>query len=73
MADEKSRVKSIIMDKAPSGNALKMGADMGFTTGDMTPLADAFNLEFNIHINGSDLQPLATVEDVVNFVINQIP
>ena len=73
MAEEKTRVKSIIMDKAPSGNALKMAADLGYTTGDLTPLADAINLEFNININGIDLQPLDSVEEVVNYVISQLP
>ena len=73
MAEESKRIKHIIMDKAPSGNTLRMSADLGFTNGDLQPLADAFNLEFNTNITGPDLQPLNSVEEVTNYVISQIP
>ncbi len=67
------KVKNIIMDKAPSGSALSMVNDLGYTSGDLQLLADACNTEFGTTITANDLQPLLTVNDVELYVNSQIP
>lgn len=73
MPDVPPKIKAIIMDKAPAGNSLAMSTELGFTTPDLSTLADAFNQAFGTTIAGTQLEPLATVDDVVNFVVSQIP
>ena len=73
MADIKGRVKTILIDRAPSADGLSMTITLGFTPGDYQPLADALNKEFNIQVTAAELNPLATINDVVVFIESKTP
>lgn len=64
----KGKVKSIIMDKAPSGDQLTMQNQLGFQNGGYQPLADAFNAAFGTAVTATELEGLNTVEDVVVYM-----
>jgi hypothetical protein len=62
------RFKTIIMDKAPSGDQLTMQGDLGYTTADYTVLANTFNAEFGTAVTAADLEGFSTVNDVVVYM-----
>ncbi len=64
----KGRVKTIIMDKAPSADQLTMQGNLGFTNTVYPQLADAFNAEFGTSVTAAELEGLSTVNDVVVYM-----
>ncbi len=73
MSDIRGRVKTIIMDKAPSADSLRMQADMGFQSGGYTSLTDALNAEFSISLTDAEVEAQSTVNDVVLLVESKVP
>jgi len=66
--NNKGRVKTIIIDKAPLGDTLIMQAQLGFQPSDYDELANAFNEAFGTSVTAADLQPLVSVKDVYEYI-----
>lgn len=73
MSTTKGRVKTIIIDKAPSGDGLFMQQTMGFSAGNYQPLVDALNAEFGTNVVCADVENLSTVNDVVAYMESIVP
>jgi len=69
----KTKIKAIIMDKAPKANGLTVAGDLGFTPGDLAILATAINAEYGSNIQGTDLETLPTFEDLFTYIDTHTP
>lgn len=73
MSDIKGRVKSIIMDKAPNAESVRMKAELGFQSGGYTALTEALNLEFGTALTEAQVDAQNSVGDVITLVENNMP
>ncbi len=73
MTTTKGRVKTILIDKAPSGDNLSMQQNLGFSSGNYQPLADALNAEFGTTVGPADIENLSTVNDLVAYMESIVP
>lgn len=69
----KGRVKTIIVDKAPSADSLDMKAQLGFQAGSYGDLTNALNTEFGISLTEAEVEAQQRVIDVVNLVESKLP
>lgn len=73
MGGIRGKVKTIIMDKAPSADSLRMQSNLGFQSGGYTSLTEALNAEFEITLTEAEVEAQATVNDVVLLVESKVP
>ncbi|OYU97281.1 MAG: hypothetical protein CFE21_03030 [Bacteroidetes bacterium B1(2017)] len=70
MAGSGPRTKQILMDKAPGGQQLNVKNDLAYTTPDYDVLAAALNAAYGTSVTGAELEPLNTVQDVMDYMQN---